>query len=329
MRIQAALNEQSRNADQAFRADEAAKDRSARAAENEADRALRTQETQADREFRSSEATKDRQLRASEGAADRSLMQQRLSREESNAEETNYLRQLNAIDTRIAKLTDMKTKAGLDSGGMPLDPTMTAGIDNEIASLQEQKTALNQIQNVARARRGDKRFTPISPEEADRLLADSRTQRGAAQDGAPRAAQAPEGGTSIKTPPQRPAIQVPQAPPMNADMASRMNRNAVSDVDTSAQQAVAPTAANLSNAQIAGAGTGGQGARDLFGAVSGALDSLKGRREEGPQIAQIKQALEAGEQVSPAQLNVLQNVGRARLRGLYGFDEAALQQLGL
>lgn len=208
--------------------------------ENDKLRADQAQQHLSDQLTAVEQANLDRAARAKEGAADRALMSERYNREDLANADAGYLRQLNAIDERIATISDMRTKAGLE-GQVP-DPETLKGIDTELAQLQAQKRSIGQERDLNLARRGDQRYKKLSPEEAKALLAQQAPPASAPTGQPPVAAQGP----AIKTP--RPAqskgaAQVPQMPPMDPEMQQRLQRQGRQIIPPEAQQVLQSTQA--------------------------------------------------------------------------------------
>lgn len=282
-------------------ADQAALDRGARKEESSADRTLRTTESEA-----------DRKLRREEGAADRAVTTQRYQREDDRNADTVTLRQITAIDERLAQLNDMMLKPGLEGQGGLADPAATSQAQAEISQLQKQKQQLSRERDLSLARSGNKGYQKISPEEAQRILASQTSP-----DAAPPAAvgQPPPAGSSVK--PVRPQVaaqapaqqfEVPPAPPVDPEMAARRAREG--------------------NRAIGGP-PAGQGARDLFGAVGRIGDALTSRTQEGPNVMAVKQAIQGGKPPPPEALQAVRAIAPDRLKGVFGFTDADLKQLGL
>lgn len=219
-RLRAQLDAEARTQQQAFLSGESEKDRTARLAEGTADREARRAEAEADRRTRREEGAADRAVRREEIA----VTSKRFDREDAANFDAAMLRQLNEIDQRIATLSDMKTKAGLE--GQMSDPATLAQVDQQLQQLGQQRAQLSRERDLALARRGDSRYQVISPEEAQRLASAGRKPAASAAEApAPEAATPapqpqtgrPSAGTSIKLP-----RDVPQAPPMDPALAGRL-----------------------------------------------------------------------------------------------------------
>lgn len=301
-RLRSDMDDKKLEKQQGFMSAENEKERTARSAETAAERTAREAENAADRKLRMQEGESDRNLRRTEGAADRGIQSERFRRDDAATQDTSYIRQLNAIDERLQRLNEMKLKPALEGNGMAADPAAVAQVDAEIGQLQQQKRQLGQERDISLARNGDKRYKPISPEEAAQF-GGTATPHGAAPE---RPAAQP--GTSIKVPQraaQAPAMNVPQAPPMDPQMASRLQGRGI----------VSPTA-----------GIQMPGPNPLQMPGSAGLDKEALGRENT--INSALQAIQSGKQPGLAELELLRKVPRGEL-AMKGFDEAMLGQLGL
>jgi hypothetical protein len=309
-RLQHMLGEESRATERAYDQTVRNQDRTARKEELATEIGARREESAADRALRQQEGEADRSLRRSEGAADRDIQRERWGEEDQRLLEKEYLGKLTTIDQRIQDLTDYKVQANAE--GKLVDNSYLSEVDSELKQLQEQKRSLAQERDIMLARGGDSRYRKLTPEEVAAIQ--KRSGPGGAvpnRDGAatPMAAQAPQeqtGGTSIKAPraPPPAAPEKPEGMRMREERRGPANRAAI-------------------------AGGAGQGARDIISAGRDIAGRVAGRRDEGPMVKQIKQALQSGQKPAPEQLQALAGIDRDRLTGVYGFSESDLQRLGL
>lgn len=309
-RLRSQLDDQKLEKQQGFLTAENEKERSARKEETAAERTARQAENEQDRKMRLSEGEADRELRRREGAADRELTSRRLDREDRTTSDASYLRQINQIDERLQQLSDLKTKPALEGNAGMADPQALASVDQEMAQLQKQKRQLAQERDLSLARTGDKRYQPISAEEAARLSQSTPDVAAARPQARP--------GTSIKKPnvaaqapqPQAaPGPQPPGAPPMEPAMAQRLNRQVVPPGATAGNPAVVP---ELGRPQQARGPT--NTVVDQFFQEGAARSSSF---EADTQTARaVLQAIKAGQQPTPEQLLAVQLMSPQRRAAL-------------
>lgn len=211
-----------------------------------------------------------------------------------------YQDRIDKIDARIQDITDQRIKAASDAAANlgELDPKLVEPWDRELRQLQAQRTALQAAMDEELAGLGAPGYRRLSDEEVEKLRAPRERPAPAQQ---PRSAQAP-------------IDDVPPPPPKPAGMAEREERK-------SRKVAPAEPRKPVSRDNISGeAFKGARQARDLLSRVGSALSARKSESD-------VVRAAKSGKKLSADEKQALRNIGRERLKGVYGFTDDQLDRL--
>lgn len=339
MRIQHALGEQSRATERtenrAMRKEEFEAEKGERRSMFEEEKKSRKEMFDAETAARGKENQTERDWRSKENSADRAVQLAQIGDKNGKDYDARYLGQLDKLDKRIQEINDYKTQGVAE--GKFIDNNATAAYDQELAQLLEQRRAIAQERDVTLARNGDNRYRKMSKAEVDAILAanggkmpgqSAQPPARMPEDGTPMAAQAPQGGSSIKVPP---------APPKPPGMAAREERKRAPDraagQDSLAlgswQDATNPPPPPPRRSGMPQAGEGGRQLVQLGRDIGGALDSRKQASEQATVANRVKKVLESGGTPNADLVKQLAQIDRRQLTEAFGINEKDLAKMGL
>lgn len=344
MRLSHLLNEESRSADRTFQSEQREGDREFQREVMEQQQTFQSEQAGLDRTFRSEESEANRREQRRQFDSQTSMQEERFRREDERAEEQRYAAQVNQIDSRLQDLMDYQVQANAE--GKVIDQSYMGQLDAEIQQLQKQKQALSKQRDLMLARRGAPGYKKLSADEIRQLAmaqptADDQATPGAAAAVADAQSAPPARQSGVPAAPEKPASMVERE---NYVMQRRAGyadgRQLVPQLDLSDPSAFQQQPRRAAQAPSRGQPVAFQGARDLIdaaqnvgeavsGAARSASSAVSSRREEGPAVRQVKDAISRGESPTQEQLQALAQIDRSRLLGVYGFTESALERLGL
>lgn len=261
------------------------------------------------------------------------LTRERFQREDMTTLERGYASQINAIDDRLARISDQITKAQIKAGEsmLEVDPKLLEPWQQEIAQLQSQKKILGRERDVALSSMSGSGYEKLTQRQVEEARASHP-----APGGVPEMPRKPQGMIDREQRKEKGFIResadrlarvagfgIDHAPAAAKFVGGVAEKLGLGDLARDAFHGVDPAEAARRRAAAA------KPFRGIADTITGAFSGAKSDTALAHQAKQALRKVGGTRTVTPEQRAQLARMGATQLKRVYGFTDRELAQIGL